>query len=166
MRSRQGCFFSFSNAQELNAIAHFAEKYQLGEIRAVCFFHVQQAIERWVKVVKHSVDEGTRKTILTLMQAMRYCKKKERVQEIWAALKKYLCQEKNMNHVVDYLEKEWIRLMPFWSAAYRVSIPSEYEIFTNNLLEVRLPRPRDATQTWLVSWLICFLSSYRGSTGH
>ena len=119
---------------EYNGINEFACKFNVSLIIFLCYFHVKQAIERWMKLAVNKVPVMFRDTVHSSIAAMHFAATEA---EFYKLKDQFLCwAEQKHKGLWMYMKTEWFsdRFLKMWSRAFVPQL-GDYVSFVNNFIE-------------------------------
>ena len=119
---------------EHNGISMFATQWGIQLIIFLCYFHVKQAIDRWMKLSVNHVPVLLRDTVQSSVAAMHFAN----TEAEFTTLKSEFLSWADVKHkgLAAYFRKEWfsVRFNKMWSRAFVTQI-GDYVTFVNNYIE-------------------------------
>jgi hypothetical protein len=119
---------------EFNGINLFADASSLRVKLFICFFHVKQAIQRWMVLSKHGVPEDIRDQVLSSISLLHYAETPEVFEERAAVFLNWL--QGRHPGLFKYFKEEWFcdGFRTMWSRCF-ISMTGDTIAFTNNFIE-------------------------------
>ena len=119
---------------EFNGIQTFLTRHSNGGKVFICFFHVKQAILRWMTASKNMVGEDIRDQVMTAISQMHYAKSEVEFTTKQTVFLAWL--DKVHAKLAAYMRANWFsaKFCTLWSRCF-VPMTGDLVVFTNNYLE-------------------------------
>lgn len=122
----------------LNGVRKFEKAEGLPPINIfLCYFHMLQAVRRWLRDGSHNVNAQTQRFVITSMQNCHKATTVAKFDEEYKKLKDLLTKQGALL-LLKYLDTNWFVQSPFaklWSKAHVPRLSDPITSYTNNFIE-------------------------------
>jgi hypothetical protein len=116
---------------EIAGISRFSREFGLDVQVRLCWFHVKQAVFKWMTA--KGVDKDIRERILACITGMRWAGSESDFHVAWSNTRRY-CMMNNLPQFVTYFERYYVARKEKWVRAFD-RLQDSWGMATNNILD-------------------------------